>query len=124
MSTPSPLEGREPWSVRTEDRLDADAVRSLVVHHESPCVSLFMPTHRGGPQVRQDPIRLKNLHRAAERALIERGHRSSDVRVWLAPTATLQEDDEFGGIKATGWRCFWRQACFVCFGYLFGLKKR
>jgi len=115
MSTPSPLEGREPWSVRTEDRLDADAVRSLVVHHESPCVSLFMPTHRGGPQVRQDPIRLKNLHRAAERALIERRHRSSDVRVWLAPTATLQEDDEFWRHQSDGLAVFLAPSLFRMF---------
>ena len=27
----------------------------------SPCVSIYMPTHRVGREMQQDPIRLKNL---------------------------------------------------------------
>jgi hypothetical protein len=96
----------QSWSLRSEDLLDGDDVRSLVCHVEGPCVSFFMPTHRGGPQVRQDPIRLKNLQRTAERTLIEQGHRSSDVRAWLAPIDSLKEDDEFWRYQSDGLALF------------------
>lgn len=35
---------------------------------EGPCVSVFMPTHRHGPDTLQGPIRLRNL---IDRAAIE-----------------------------------------------------
>ncbi len=100
------LAEHEPWSLRSEDRLSNDDFRALSSHHNGACVSLFMPTHRGGPQVRQDPIRLKNLHRAAERSLIGQGHRSPDVRSWLAPIGSLEEDVEFWQHQSDGLAVF------------------
>lgn len=106
MPEQSALAEHEPWSLRSEDRLSSDDFRLLVCHANGPCVSLFMPTHRGGPQVRQDPIRLKNLRRAAERSLIGKGYRSSDVRSWLAPVESLEEDDEFWQHQGDGLALF------------------
>jgi len=34
-------------------------LKSLIRAHEKPCVSLYMPTHRKGREIEQDPIRLK-----------------------------------------------------------------
>ena len=52
-----------------EDLLEAQA---------QPCVSIFLPTHRAGREVQQDPIRLKNLLREAEQGLAELGIRSAN----------------------------------------------
>jgi hypothetical protein len=41
--------------------------------HRGPCISLFMPMHRSGPETQQDLIRFKNLIREAEERLITRG---------------------------------------------------
>ena len=41
----------------------------LALQGVGPSVSLFLPTHRGGAEVQQAPIRLKNLLREATEAL-------------------------------------------------------
>lgn len=47
-----------------EANLRADApialadLRRLVESVEGPCVSIYVPTHRAGPEIREDPIRL------------------------------------------------------------------
>ncbi len=61
-----------------------------------PYVSIFLPTHRAGPQTRQDPIRLKNLLSVAERDLDE-----GDREV-LAPAWRLVEDREFWQHQSDG----------------------
>jgi hypothetical protein len=51
--------------------------------HSGWCVSLFMPTHRAGREMEQDPIRFKNLRREAEESLTAKGLRSSEVQELL-----------------------------------------
>ena len=34
-----------------------------------PCVSIYLPTHEAGAEIRQDPIRLKNQLSEAEKQL-------------------------------------------------------
>jgi hypothetical protein len=48
----------------------------LALQGAGPCVSLFLPTHRAGPEVQQAPIRLKNLLRQAIEALQAGGVRA------------------------------------------------
>jgi hypothetical protein len=50
-------------------------LRQLVNNASAPCVSLYLPTHRAGPETQQDPIRLKNLLRKAESGLQAEGWR-------------------------------------------------
>lgn len=70
------------------DLLDAPARRWRV--------SLYMPTHRSGPEVRQDPIRLRNLLDDAEGQLREcEGSLSAELEKMLEPARALTEDDEF-----------------------------
>jgi hypothetical protein len=44
-------------------------VKSLLETGEEPCISIYMPTHRAGTETQKDPIRLKNLLKAAEEKL-------------------------------------------------------
>ena len=50
--------------------LKRDDWKLLLEKPPGTCVSLFMPTHRSGPEVQQDPVRLKNLLRQAEGRLV------------------------------------------------------
>jgi len=49
--------------------LSIDDLRNLTEHTDSPCVSLYMPMQKAGPEIRQNPIRFKNLIREAQARL-------------------------------------------------------
>ena len=50
-------------------------IRSMLSESEAPAVSIFVPTHRAGKEIRQNPIRLKNLVKQAEDQLVKEGTR-------------------------------------------------
>jgi len=75
-----------------------EQLKSLLEKRDRFCVSVFLPAHRGGPETRQDPIRLKNLIREAESQLIASGQKATKAREMLAPARQLAQR---GG--------FWRQ---------------
>jgi len=53
--------------------LRRDDIEKLMGSYEGPCVSVFMPTHRGVTESRQDQIRFKNLLREADESLVDDG---------------------------------------------------
>ncbi|MBX7165720.1 MAG: hypothetical protein K1X74_05170 [Pirellulales bacterium] len=77
-------------------------VRRLTFSGPPPVVSLFMPTHRVGEQMQQDPIRLKNLLTRAESLLEEHGVRPVEARELLEPATDLQADAGFWKDQADG----------------------
>lgn len=67
----------------------------LMEPHPGPCVSIFLPTHRAGPEVQQDRIRLKNLLIEAEERLIAAGLRRPEAKQLLEPAQHLGEEGIF-----------------------------
>lgn len=66
---------------------------SLMGWDASPCVSVYLPTHRSGPDIAGDPIRLRNLLDEAAGLLAARGRvDGGDV---LEPGRRLVDDDGF-----------------------------
>jgi hypothetical protein len=61
-----------------------------------------MPTHRVGDEIRQDPIRLKNLLGQAEEQLLEAGAGRLEVDDLLAPARTLVGDALFWQRQGNG----------------------
>lgn len=55
-------------------------------------VSVFLPTHRRGPQTDRNRIRLKNLLRHARHALLADGMRAGEIDTLLDPGHTLLDD--------------------------------
>ncbi|MEH2408816.1 hypothetical protein [Nostoc sp.] len=45
-------------------------IKTLIEQPKGNCVSIYMPTHPVGPEVRQDPIRFKNLVSTAVAAIL------------------------------------------------------
>ena len=74
----------------------------LVLQGAGPSVSLFLPTHRAGPEVQQAPIRLKNLLREATEALKADGVRPPMVHSVLAPLRRLVNDGLFWQHQSDG----------------------
>jgi hypothetical protein len=83
-----------------------ETIRELAALARRPAVSIQMPTHRAGPGIRQDPIRLKNLLREAERQLGPRGIGADDAARLLAPAHRLTEDRAFWRHQAEGLAVF------------------
>lgn len=71
------------------DRLTRSHLKSLAMHCEEHCVSIFMPLHPGSEQVRQDYTRLDNLVNEARAALEARGVDPDPI---LAPIAEFVDD--------------------------------
>lgn len=76
------------------DYLTTEGLRKFLKVQESPCISLYQPTHRTNPDNLQDPIRYKNLVRDAERSLRE-NYKTRDVKALLEPFQELANDYHF-----------------------------
>ncbi|MEX2491609.1 MAG: hypothetical protein WD425_07585 [Nitrospirales bacterium] len=55
-------------------------LHELLDQQEGPCLSLFMPAHPAGPEIRQEPIRLKNLLKERAQKLEQQGIRNPNGR--------------------------------------------
>ena len=84
----------------------SDDLQTLMTLGADPCVSVFMPAHRAGPAIQQDPIRLKNLLREAERRLLERGQRPRDAGALLEPARAIIEQSSFWRRQGDGLALF------------------
>jgi hypothetical protein len=73
------------------------ALDELTTLELRPAVSMLMPTHHAGPEIRQDPIRLKNLLRDIEQELEARGLAKREITQITGPAHELLDD-----------RAFWR----------------
>lgn len=72
--------------------LTRNELRNLTSIADQPCASIYMPIHMTGAEVRQDPIRLRNLLKLSEQMLISDGMRTPDAQQILAPADTLMLD--------------------------------
>ncbi|WP_035991808.1 hypothetical protein [Leptolyngbya sp. KIOST-1] len=68
--------------------------------------SIYLPTHVAGPEIQQDPIRLKNLLNEAETKLSEAGLDKRGVQQQLQPGFDLLEDDHFWRHQSQGLALF------------------
>jgi Bacterial archaeo-eukaryotic release factor family 3 len=74
----------------------------LALQGRGPCVSVFLPTHRAGPEAQQGPIRLKNLLRQAIKALQADGVKAPMIHSVLAPLWRLVDDGLFWQYQSDG----------------------
>jgi len=70
--------------------LRTDSATELLAYGETPCISLYQPTHRHHPANQQDPLRFRHLLEKAERSLAKR-HDAATIRALLAPFEELLE---------------------------------
>ncbi len=77
------------------DVLRKEDIQMLVEERSPYAVSIYLPTHRAGREIRQDPIRLKNLLNKAQELLVKEGMRNVEARKMLEPAFALLDDDRF-----------------------------
>ena len=71
-----------------------------------PKVSLYFPTHVSGPEIRQDPIRLKNAVQDATAQLKEKGWEDGDCEAFFEEAMRLHGDEEFWKHQKNGLAVF------------------
>lgn len=79
-------------------------LRDLLAEQQRPCVSLFMPTQRGGREA--DPIRFRKLLMAAEEQLTAYGLSVPEAREFLEPLQSLLKDEFFWRHQSDGLAVF------------------
>lgn len=71
-----------------------ESLTELTATHQPPCLSLYQPTHRHGPENQQDLIRFRNLAKIMESTLRD-NYSEPEVRHFLEPFEALALDREF-----------------------------
>ncbi len=77
------------------DTLSKIELRNLMNKQKGVCVSIFLPTRRGGVESQQDELRLRHQIRDAENRLLLENLRSTEVEKMLEPINALLENGEF-----------------------------
>lgn len=70
-------------------------LRSLMEPQSGPCISLFLPTHRAGPEGQQDPVRLRRQIREVENRLLLSKGAATQTESLLKPLQALLGDQQF-----------------------------
>jgi release factor family 3 len=86
--------------------LSQEELTSVLADTRAPAISMFLPTHRAGPDIRQDALRLKDLLKQAEQHLLAAGRRSVEVRDLLTPITDLLDDGAFWRHQGDGLAIF------------------
>lgn len=71
-----------------------ESLAELTAPHQPPCLSLYQPTHRHGPENQQDLIRYRNLLKIFESSLSLK-YPKPEIRHFLEPFEELALDHEF-----------------------------
>lgn len=70
-----------------------EQLKKLSGPRESLCVSVYLPTHRKGVEVQQDPIRLKNALKAAKAQLKDLGVTEEQIDALVKPVLEIAEEE-------------------------------
>lgn len=84
------------------DLFTSQSLLALAAAREGPCVSLYMPTERRGPDTQQGPIRLKNLLGQVATELAALGQRTPAIQQLLAPAQALVNNNLFWQSQSDG----------------------
>lgn len=90
------------------DPFGKDDLAQLRAVRDAHCVSIYLPTHRKGPEVQQNPIRLKNLLIRAEETLKSHGARWDTIEAVLGESKALLDNEFFWQHQADGLAIFAR----------------
>ncbi len=103
--------------------LALDQLKELMQQTASPSISIFLPTHRSGQEIQQNPIRFKNLLREVEKQFLESGMGPREVNVLLQPAQALLEDSYFWEHQYEGLVVFLAADDFHYYRLPFGVEE-
>jgi hypothetical protein len=77
------------------DHITREDIADLIEGGAPPCVSIYLPMERRGPETRQNPLVLKVAIGEVHSLLLDAGMRRPDADAYLEPAARLVEDSDF-----------------------------
>jgi hypothetical protein len=80
-------------------------LQELLAVAESPCLSLYMPTHRTHPENLQNPVRFKNLMKDLEASLLTK-YSKDEIEKYLQPLLEITSGDGFWNYTSEGLAIF------------------
>jgi hypothetical protein len=83
-----------------------EQLEQLLNVRRDPCVSVFLPTHRAGPEREQDRIRLKNLVVHVRRELADQGTSRKIADELLKPLEDLRDNSHLWDERSDGLAIF------------------
>jgi len=86
--------------------LSKEELKTLMQKRNDWCVSIFMPTYRTGVEIQQNQIRLRNMLRQAEEALMNSGLRAQEIRDFLEQVQELVNNILFWRNQSDGLALF------------------
>jgi hypothetical protein len=95
--------------------LNNKTLTALLASANSPCISLYQPTHRQHPESQQDPIRFRNLIKDIEKAL-HSAHDANVANELMEPLNELAADEAFWNHTLDGLAVFAALGVFQVFG--------
>jgi hypothetical protein len=88
------------------DQFTVEDLKRLVESADEPAVSIYMPTDRAGPDVRQNATRFKNLIKAAAKRLERQFPDDQSFSARLDEAAKLESDDQWWQHQSDGLALF------------------
>ena len=83
------------------NQLTLEHLTQLFADQQSPCISLYQPTHRHVPGTHEDPIRYKNLLRELENSLKQK-YSNREIAAVMEKFNALAHDDHFWNHRTDG----------------------
>jgi hypothetical protein len=97
------------------DLLSKETLKNLVRKSSDPCVSIYIPTHRGWNEQGQDRTRFKNQIQKIYKQLHEKGMRDTQIQKIMKPAFDLLDDIEFWNHQSEGLAIFFSPGEFLRF---------
>jgi hypothetical protein len=88
------------------DIITRQDLRDLIEEQAGWCISIYIPTIKGGKEAHQNPIRFKNQIKKVEEHLIETDMSLRETQKLLKPLQTLLQDDIFWSFQDDGLAVF------------------
>lgn len=86
------------------DALTYQQFRLLILHEDEHCLSIYMPAHRAGKEVKQDAVRLTNLIKKAERIFSAASNYSFEG--FVSPITEMMENQAMRNQRCDGLAIF------------------
>lgn len=87
-------------------KLTIEDLKALTGNDHDICISIHIPTVKGGSETRQNSVKYKNNIKKAERLLKEGGQKAQDTEVLLRPAMKLIDDTKFWQNQQLGFCSF------------------